>query len=139
MSHRIALKQKRARTRPQQACSSTNSGVELVDRPWAAEGPFQILTTRANDGICVAPTGKLDMTTAGQLTECLERALEDDRVERIVVDLRGVTALTPVALTALLIAHRRAYDDHRELLLIRGPRPVQQAIDRVDGPFCYFP
>jgi anti-anti-sigma factor len=143
MSHRIAaLTHRRTRSRSQQACTLPphgGSGVDLVDRQSAGEKAFQIRTTRANDGICVAPSGELDMSSVAHLSECLEQALEDEHVERIVVDLRTVRTLDPAALSTLLIAHRRAFDDHRELLFIRGSAPVQQVIDRVNGPFSYFP
>jgi anti-anti-sigma factor len=97
---------------------------------------LQIRTTRVRDGLWISLSGELIAATAARLADCLDDAL-DDCVTPIVVDLSELQALAPSAVATLLIAHRRAFDDHRELLLIRGSTDVQQVVDRVDGPFLY--
>ncbi len=109
-----------------------------ADRERAREGEeLEILITRARDARRLTLSGKLTVRTAPRLADCLEEA-STGGVDRIVVDLSGLRVLDPPAVGPLLAAHLRAQDDHRELMLIRGPTPVQRVLDRVEGPFRYL-
>lgn len=68
----------------------------------------------------------------------MDWVLEND-LDPIVLDLSGLRVLHPKAVVALVTAHMRASDDHREFVLVRGSSAVQQVIDSVDGPFNYRP
>jgi anti-anti-sigma factor len=140
----VSLARERARSRSRRNRGRLKSrGTGLTNRDLAgtealqASGEvLQIRTTRFRGGLWVSLSGELTVATAGRLADCLDEAL-DDYVTPIVVDLSDLQALAPAAVATLLIAHRRVFDDHRELLLVRGAAAVQQVIDRVDGPFLY--
>ena len=140
MSHRIAaVAHRRRQSRSRKACPlPSDPGVDLVDLEPAGPEAFTIRVTSASDGFCIALSGDMTAIDVARLAECLDDAL-DYELRRIVIDLKGLRSLDPSVLSTLLVAHRRAFDDHRELLLIRGHAPVQQIIDRIDGPFCYIP
>jgi anti-anti-sigma factor len=114
----------------------TNRDLAGAEALQASGEVLQIRTTRVRDGLWVSLSGELTAVTAARLADCLDEAL-DDYVTPIVVDLSDLQALAPAAVATLLIAHWRAFDDHRELLLVRGSTTVQQVVDRVDGPFLY--
>jgi anti-anti-sigma factor len=139
MSERTAsLARERARSRSRGNRRPLKSrGTGIASRDLAGTELLQIRTTRVRDGLWVALSGELTAATATRLADCLDEALDDEHATRIVVDLSDLRRLEPAAVSALLIAHRRAFDDHRELLLTRGSAAVQQIVDRVDGPFLY--
>jgi anti-anti-sigma factor len=145
MSERtVSLARERARSRSRRnrgPLKSRGTGLTSPDLARAealqASGEvLQVRSTRVRDGLWIALSGELTAATATRLADCLDEALDDD-VTPIVVDLSDLRSLAPAAVATLLIAHRRAFDDHRELLLIRGSAAVQQVVDRVDGPFLY--
>jgi anti-anti-sigma regulatory factor len=111
-------------------------GTGLASRGLVETELLQIRTTPVLNGLWVSLSGELTAATSARLADCLDEAL-DDHVTTIVVDLSELRRLEPAAVGTLLIAHRRAFDDHRELSLHRGPAAVQQVVDRVDGPFLY--
>jgi hypothetical protein len=55
------------------------------------------------------------------------------------VDLSHLWAIDSAAVSALLIAHLRELDDRRQMLLIRGPLSMQEALDRLGAPVSYLP
>jgi anti-anti-sigma factor len=145
MSERtVSLARERARSRSRGnrgRLKSRGTGLTNPDLAGAralqtSDQALQIRATHVRNGLLVALSGDLTATTAAGLADCLDEAL-DGYVTRIVVDLSDLRVLAPAAVATLLIAHRRAFDDHRELLLIRGSADVQEVVDRVDGPFLY--
>ena len=138
MSERtVSLARERGRTRSRGNRGPLKSrGTGFANRDQASAELLQIRTTRVRGGLWVSLSGELTAATAAPLADCLDKAL-DDYATPIVVDLSDLRTLEPAAVGTLLIAHRRAFDDHRELLLIRGSTAVQQVVDRVDGPFLY--
>jgi anti-anti-sigma factor len=146
MSERtVSFEREPARSRSRGKRSSLKGrGAGLTNRdPAAAEALqasaeiLQIRTARLRAGLWVSLSGELTATTTARLADCLDQALDGDYVTPIVVDLSDLRTLAPAAVATLLIAHRRAFDDHRELLLVRGSTAVQQVVDRIDGPFLY--
>jgi anti-anti-sigma factor len=138
MSERIAaIGRQRARSRTRGPRRPLNSvKTEPAIRGVADIEGLQIRTTLIDDGVCVALSGDLTAATETRLAEYLDDAF-DDYSGPIVVDLSELRTLEPVTVSTLLIAHRRASDDHRDLMLVRGSVVVQQVIDHVDGPFRY--
>jgi anti-anti-sigma factor len=143
MSERtVSLARERARSRSRgnrgslksRGTGLANPDLSRANALQASGEVLQIRTTRVRDGLWVALSGELTVATAPRLAGCLDEALDDD-VTPIVVDLSGLRVLAPAAVATLLNAYRRASDDHREFLLIRGSAAVQQFVDRVDGPF----
>jgi anti-anti-sigma factor len=145
MSERtVSLARERARSRSRRnrgplkgrGTGLTNRYLAGAEALQASGELLQIRTTRVRDGLWLSLSGELTAATAARLADRLDDAL-DDYVTPIVVDLSELQRLAPAAVVTLLIAHRRALDDHRELLLVRGSTAVQQVVDRVDGPFLY--
>ena len=77
--------------------------------------------------------GELDMAVASTLEGVLHE-LQHAGVEEIVVDLRGLSFLDSMGLSALLHAHAAGQDGHQKVSFIRGGRSVQRvfAVTEVD-------
>jgi anti-sigma B factor antagonist len=72
--------------------------------------------------------GELDLSTIDPLKLRLE-LVERERPETIVVDLRRVTFIDSMGL-GILVSHRlRAREAGRRLVLVEGPRHVQELFD----------
>ena len=69
--------------------------------------------------------GELDMGSSSQLAEVMQR-LQHGGARKIVVDLRGLSFLDSMGLSALLEAHRAGQDGHHEVSFIRGQRSIQR-------------
>jgi anti-sigma B factor antagonist len=69
--------------------------------------------------------GELDMAAAPKLAEVVHE-LQHDGAPEIVVDLRGLSFLDSMGLSALLGAHVAGQDGHHKVSFIRGPRSVQR-------------
>jgi anti-sigma B factor antagonist len=69
--------------------------------------------------------GELDMGSSPKLTDVMH-GLQHGDAKRIVVDLRGLSFLDSMGLSALLQAHMAGRDGHHEVSFIRGPRSVQR-------------
>jgi len=78
----------------------------VLGHPGAAE-PFA-LTERARSGsMILAVAGQLDLNSAGQLTDAVERLLAADPAARLVIDLAGLTFWDAFGLAGLLRAQGR--------------------------------
>ena len=53
------------------------------------------------------------------------------------LDLSGLEHVDRVGVHTILLAHLRASDQQRALLIVPGPSAVQDVFDAVDGPFDY--
>jgi anti-anti-sigma factor len=82
--------------------------------------------------------GELSMRTREPLVEALEEALEDD-CEQIVLDLSDLDAIDLAGLDTLLVAHMRAGDELKPLVIVPGPPQVQRVLDAAQAPFAYAP
>ena len=69
--------------------------------------------------------GDLDMADSPTLQDALHELQHGDARE-IVVDLRGLTFLDSMGLSALLEAYTAGQDGHRTVSFIRGGRSVQR-------------
>lgn len=91
-----------------------------------APAPFRVVTQRTGDGVArLSLAGQLDLRSAGMLARELLRV--EGKVERVVLDARGVSFLDAVGLHVLLHASQRAQLGGWELVVIRGSK----AIDRL--------
>src|SRR5215210_490879 len=68
--------------------------------------------------------GELDLSTASPLKLRLE-LIEREEPEKVVVDLRRVTFMDSIGLGILLAHLLRGRKVGRQLMLIQGPRPIQ--------------
>jgi anti-anti-sigma regulatory factor len=97
---------------------------------------FDVDVSFDDDNTTIALHGVLSAADCAQLSETVQIAL-DQRRERIVLDLRGIQHVGMAGVHALILAHLRASDELRELLLIPASPAVQHVIDAADGPFVY--
>jgi len=94
-------------------------------------GPYRAMTvetTRYSERCVIAPTGDLDMSTAETLDAAVRKAEATD-VQRIVIDLSGVTFMDSTGLRLLLQADARSRADSSRLRLVRGSRRVQKVFE----------
>jgi anti-anti-sigma factor len=82
-------------------------------------------------------SGVLNRATIQALATVLEEALETD-AGRIVLDLSELEAIDRAGVYTILLAHLRAADQLRQLLIVPGPPVVQHVFDAVQGPFSYY-
>ena len=77
--------------------------------------------------------GELDMCSSPKLTDVVDE-LQQGETKRIVVDLRGLSFLDSMGLSALLKAHVAGQNGHRRVAFIRGEAVVQRvfALTKLD-------
>lgn len=94
---------------------------------------LKLQTSERPGGVHVELRGELDIASAPQLVEELEKA-ETSGPGLVVVDLRGLSFMDSSGLRALVAADSRARETGRRLVLIRGPERVQRvfSITRLD-------
>ena len=89
------------------------------------EAPTLAIATEVQDGLThVRLAGELDFGTAAQLVAELEHLSHEDR--RVVLDLRELVFMDSSGLAVILRYHRRARDAEWDLVVIRGPEPVDR-------------
>jgi len=69
--------------------------------------------------------GELDMASSPRLVEVLHQVQHGDAQE-IVIDLRGLSFLDSMGLSALVEAHNAGQDGHRRVSFIAGGRTVHK-------------
>jgi anti-anti-sigma factor len=74
----------------------------------------------------VAPSGEIDLGTAGLLRSALQRSREGGPV---VLDLAGVTFMDSVGLGLVIEEHRRAEREGGDFRLRRGSEKVQRLFE----------
>ena len=96
---------------------------------------FDIARSEPAEGVvCLALSGELDLNTGFRLERAL-RAVEEERPQVIVVDLRDLDLLDSTGLAKLVAGHRRAADGGWRLAIVRGGRLVETVLKatRLDG------
>jgi anti-anti-sigma factor len=81
-----------------------------------------------DQGVVVTLAGELDLETAPEL----DRQLADidvAHVERLLIDLRGVTFMDSTGLKSIVAAQRLADGDGHRLVLRRGSRQVRRLFE----------
>ena len=92
--------------------------------------PLDLDTTLSSAGDAViALSGELDLSGAPALDEEVGRLTADERVQRVVLDLRGLAFLDSSGLRSVALADRRLAAAGRELVLVRGPDTVQRVFE----------
>lgn len=85
---------------------------------------FSLEVTQRDGLTLVGLTGELDLPAAPRLSEVLEQLATGDR--HIVLDLRGLRFMDSTGLALILRFHRRAKDGPFDLVVVRGPEPVDR-------------
>ncbi len=90
--------------------------------------PFELETHREGDIARLSLFGEFDIAAAPRVDEALA-VVEEERPERVVIDLRGLTFIDSTGLRSLLGAEARAREEGRPLTLIQGPEAVQRVFE----------
>jgi anti-sigma B factor antagonist len=90
------------------------------------EPGFKVDVRREGERTIVAPSGEIDLGSAGALRSALQRARE---AGPLVLDLAEVTFMDSVALGLVIEEHRRAEREGGEFRLRRGSEQVQRLFD----------
>lgn len=90
--------------------------------------PLSVDTIRHGDRSVIAPVGDLDLSSAATL-EAEVHAAEATGVERIIIDLSGLTFMDSTGLRLLLQAAARSRADSNRLGFVRGSRRVQRVFE----------
>src|SRR5665647_3241514 len=95
---------------------------------WAVSDLFSVSSERAGDGLgIVALSGEVDIYTAPQFKECMLELL-DAGVDRLVVDLSGVTFIDSTALGVLIGGVRRVHSADGAMALVVTSRAVERVL-----------
>ena len=99
---------------------------------------FTTALTSAGDAL-ISLTGELDLSGATPLDEEIDRLAGEDRVRRVVLDLRELEFMDSSGLRLVALAERRLGAAGRELVLVRGPDAVQRvfAITRMEDHLTF--
>jgi anti-sigma B factor antagonist len=89
---------------------------------------FELRAERIGPAAHVAVKGELDIATLPEFQEVV-RSLRSPDLERLVVDLRGVTFLDSMSIEVLLRLHTELAEAGAELLVVRGPRAVHRVFE----------
>src|SRR5205823_3893442 len=85
----------------------------------------------AGDGrVRVALAGELDLKTAAELAESLEK-VEADSTPLLLIDLRGLLFMDSSGLQELFLASRRAREQGRRMVVVKGSEPIDRVLDLV--------
>lgn len=90
--------------------------------------PFTIRVDELDDGTVLRLAGDLDMAGVPALNEALEPA-QRASTSRLVVDLRGLTFLDSMGLSALIAAHAAGQGAHVEIAFVRGEPVVHRIFE----------
>lgn len=93
-----------------------------------ANGGLTVTSEVQGDEGRIVLVGELDLACADDVEREL-RALEDEKLRRIVVDLGQLEFIDSSGLRTLIQAHSRARDEGRELVLIPGGESVQRVFE----------
>ena len=89
-----------------------------------ADDRFTMTITERDGLTLVELTGELDLASSPELGSALEGLSGDDR--RVVLDLRGLSFMDSTGLALILRYHQRAKDERFDLIVVRGPEPVDR-------------
>jgi anti-sigma B factor antagonist len=110
--------------------NGTSSGRRASGTTWISP-PLQIQIESGPAYVCLKLGGELDIYTAPDLAEAIEK-LEATMPALLIVDLAELHFIDATGLHILLEAHKRARTTNRCLFLLR-PRPTVQRVLQVTG------
>ncbi|MFL5886522.1 MAG: MMPL family transporter, partial [Thermoleophilaceae bacterium] len=97
----------------------------------AVEASALTVEVVAGDGrMRVALAGELDLKTATELATRL-REVEADAPPLLLIDLRGLSFMDSSGLQELFLASRRAREQRRRLVVVKGSAPIDRVLDLV--------
>jgi anti-anti-sigma factor len=90
------------------------------------EIPFDVTAERLGPEARITVSGELDIATLPQLEQAVTR-MRAQGLERMVIDLRGLSFMDSMSIELLLRLHSELEATGAELVVVRGPR----AVDRI--------
>ncbi|MDP9294712.1 MAG: STAS domain-containing protein [Actinomycetota bacterium] len=90
--------------------------------------PFRIEVEPSRDVVRIIPVGDLDLATAGNLRDEIER-LHGAGFNRLVLDLRQVRFMDSTGLRLILEVDVQSRGDGWDFSLVRGPDAVQRLFE----------
>ncbi|MEY2442673.1 MAG: hypothetical protein QOJ46_2099 [bacterium] len=90
--------------------------------------PFCVRVVRNQREVVVAPVGELDVASVEVLEDEI-RGLGAERVDRVILDLRGVEFIDSTGLRLLLSTRNTALREGYALTVVPGPPRVQRVFD----------
>jgi anti-sigma B factor antagonist len=93
---------------------------------------FDIEVAVEGDELIAQLGGELDLSARTLVTEAVVAKIHDGEIERLVVDLAGVTFCDSSGLGALLDLRRAAGDAEVDMVLRAVPRSVSRLLDLTD-------
>ncbi|MEA2397876.1 MAG: hypothetical protein QOK25_1432 [Thermoleophilaceae bacterium] len=103
---------------------------EPEPQPAPGPGVLTIGTIEESGRVRLRLEGELDMITAGWLAKRV-REVEAERPPVLVIDLRGLRFMDSSGLRELFAAQRRANEDGRRLVLVKGSAPIDRVLEMV--------
>ncbi len=91
-------------------------------------GYFEVRSARDGDAHVIAPIGELDIATAPEVQQELERVEATD-ARSIVLDLSGLTFISTIGIQIVLEAEARSRANGSRLTLLQGPTAVHRAFE----------
>lgn len=85
-------------------------------------------TSRDRDQYIIELAGELDLSGEAQVSEVFAGAFDSD-ARAIVLDLRSLEFLDSTGVHTILKAERRAAEENRSFVILRGPRQVQRIFE----------
>jgi anti-anti-sigma factor len=118
--------QRRAKFRVISGHAAGTMRVRMLTPDDSRFGTFSLETTQLDaHAVCVEVEGEFDLERAYDFDRKL-RAIEDDGVRTLVLDLRGVRFLDSAGLARIIAADRRAAREGRRFAIVRGCRAVER-------------
>ena len=90
--------------------------------------PFEVHVSPGHDAVRVAPTGEVDLATAGLLKKHIETQLEQG-CARLVLDLHDVSFMDSTGVRLVLELARAAQDAQWALSVVRVPPTVHRVFE----------
>jgi anti-anti-sigma factor len=92
---------------------------------------FDVTAERFGAEARIAVEGELDIATLPQLEQAVTR-MRAQGLERMVIDLRGLSFLDSMSIELLLRLHGELTATGAELVIVRGPRVVDRIFDLME-------
>jgi anti-sigma B factor antagonist len=90
--------------------------------------PFNVEVTVRDGRAVVAPSGELDLATAGELEERIAQ-VQGDGASEVVLDLRGLRFIDSTGVRLLARAHAASRDGGPAFSIVEGEAPVMRVLE----------
>ena len=95
------------------------------------EVDFKVTGERLGADALIEVDGELDIATLPEFERCVTR-MRSQGLERLVIDLRGLSFMDSMSIELLLRLHGELAETGAELVVVRGPRAVDRIFDLME-------